>query len=229
MTLFKYAPNSVKDVDVKTRTVVVYFNKFGNIDSDRDMSMPGSFSKSIRERGRKGADLIYHLSNHRKQPEFTLGKPDLEEDSVGLKGTTQLIDTTHGNDVIKLYEAGIINQHSIGYRVIKRQQKQAADGIYFENQEYYLTEGSTVLYGANPETPTLEVKSLDDLSELTALYDVLEKFLRVGTVSDEMFKQIQLKHNAISELLKSTTEPVTTTQPDFAGFAERMKHQFSTF
>lgn len=218
---FKSIAGGAVDIDAGKRQVVVYFSKFGNIDSDGDMMLPSAYTKTIQERGRKGSDLIWHLSNHRSQPEYCLGKPDLEVDQEGLKGITTLLDTTHGLDVLKMYEAGLINQHSVGFRTVKGDRRSTnLGGNYFEISEVKLFEGSTVLWGANPDTPTVEVKSDKELLEQV---EILTKALQNGTFTDGCFKQLEREFNTIQAIIKQrkTTEPVQTTQPDAGqGMAE---------
>src|SRR5688572_29748388 len=47
----------LKDIDEKKGRVLGYFSKFGNVDSDGDMIMPGSFTKTLKENGHR----IKHL------------------------------------------------------------------------------------------------------------------------------------------------------------------------
>lgn len=202
------------DVDVAKRQVKVYFSEFGGVDLDGDMILTSAFTKSIKERGRKGADLIWHLSNHRCQPEYCLGKPELSTDTKGLIGITEFVDTTHALDVIKMYDAGLINQHSIGFNVVKGEPKATAQGgRYYEIAEVKLYEGSTVLWGANPNTPTVEVKSL---AELTEHFDNLTKALKSGTFTDELFVELEQQYKQLGDLIlqrKKSTQPPKGTEP----------------
>ncbi len=69
---------------------------------------------------------------------------------------TDLIETECGEDAIKLYEAGLINQHSIGFSTLKSDVNQKTGVRTITELKLY--EGSAVLWGANPETPTLGFK-----------------------------------------------------------------------
>lgn len=214
------------DVDIAKRQVVVYFSKFGNIDYADDMIMPGSYTKTINEQGRKGADLIWHLADHRSALTHCLSKPELEQDSFGLKGVSAIVDTTIGLDALKLYDAGFVNQHSVGYRVMKESRKTQGTREYNEITEIKLFEGSTVLWGCNPDTPTVEVKSLADMEEQM---EIIEKQFKSGTLSDDTFIVLQKYHAHLGELLKKhkkSTQPDLSTEPDYAAFAERLKSKF---
>lgn len=158
---YKSITGDTCDVDTSSRTVQVYFSKFGNKDLDGDIIMQGAFAKTIAERGPKGKNEIFHLFNHRADLSNVLGKPkELVEDSFGLKATVTLINTKEADAVLEGYQSGIYNQHSIGYSVIKWQRNEREQAV--ELTELKLYEGSTVLWGANPDTPFLGfVKSLD--------------------------------------------------------------------
>jgi HK97 family phage prohead protease len=211
--LHKAIPSIAADVDPVKRTVVVYFSKFGNVDLDGDMIMPGSYTKTIQEQGKAGVDAIWHLTDHTGSLRSAVGKPLLEQDNFGLKGTTQIVDTTWGNDVLKLYEAKLINQHSVGYRIVKDGMKQGeVGGPYNEITELKLYEGSAVLWGANPDTPTVELKSAADMLRV---FGLIEEQLRKGTLTDDTFRILQKHYDAIGQALKTlkATEPVDPTQP----------------
>lgn len=151
---YKSLTGETADVDKSSRTVVVYFSKFGNKDLDGDIILPGSFTKTIAERGPKGTNEIFHLFNHRADLLNVMGKPkELTEDAYGLKAVTPFLKTPEADRVLEGYDAGVYNQHSIGYSVIKWQRNDQLQA--YELLELKLYEGSTVLWGANPETPFL--------------------------------------------------------------------------
>lgn len=289
---------SVQDVDVKKRIVTGYASKFGNIDLHNDMIVPGAFKKTLKERGVDGNNSIWFLHNHKT--ENPLGKPRvLKEDSFGLYFEAPIVDTTIGSDVLKLYEEGLINEHSIGFSTIKENKvtksfndypksvsdnakkgirlneengnkcatdvgkiraqqlannenisldvvkrmysylsraktyynpddetacgtisyllwgglpalkwsedkikevegQKSANGTksYYEIQEVKLFEFSSVLWGANPDTPFLGLKSLDN-SQLVDRFDKLYKQLKGGTVSDETMQLLEIEYNFI--------------------------------
>lgn len=143
----------ITDVDVKGRIVKGYFNIFGNIDSDNDMIMPGSYKKTISENPR-----IKHLYQH--NPTFPLssvrsGKLKVYEDAKGLVFESEISDTSWGRDVLKLYEDEVIDEHSVGIRVTKSSKRSG----YREITEVMMMEGSTVTWGANEEARLVGIKS----------------------------------------------------------------------
>jgi hypothetical protein len=63
---FMAQPLQVKDVDTTGRHVVFYAAAFGNVDSYGDIIVPGSFKKTIAERGPAGTDQLKYLAARRQ-------------------------------------------------------------------------------------------------------------------------------------------------------------------
>lgn len=193
----------IKDVDTKSRIITGYASKFGNIDHHGDMMMQGAFTKTLKERGIDAKNQIWFLHNH--NPANPLGKPNvLKEDSFGLYFEAPIVDTTIGNDVLKLYEAGLISEHSIGFSTIKEQKVEAKNDMpsHYQIQEVKLFEFSSVLWGANEDTPFLGMKSMDAQS-LEDRFNLLYKQLKSGNLSDETYELLEIEFNFIkSEMFK---------------------------
>ena len=205
MLQFKTLSESVKDVDTKGRTVTGYFSSFGNVDSDGDVILPGAFERTIRERGPEGKNRIFHLFQH--DAWRPLGKPSvLKEDNKGLYFETLFPDTTLANDTLKLYEAGIYNEHSIGYKILNSDPATRDGREVQELKELMLWEGSTVTWGANEDTPATGIKSLfKDETTLKDEIEKIQKFLRKGDVTDETFQMLEYKLEQL-KLLPLQTE-----------------------
>lgn len=196
----------ITEVDIERRIVMGYAAKFGNIDLHGDMIMPGAFTKTITERGPQGKNEIWFLHNH--SSDNPLGKPSvLKEDNYGLYFEAAIIDTEIGEDILKLYENGLINQHSIGFSTIKETRvEEGNQKPYYQIQEVKLYEFSSVLWGANPETPFLGLKSMD-AKGLQDRFDKIYKQLRSGNLKDETYELIEIEYNFIkSELFKLINE-----------------------
>lgn len=192
----------ITDLDIEKRIVTGYAAKFGNIDLHGDMIMPGAFSKTIKERGVDGKNEIWFLHDHDSSK--PLGKPQvLKEDSFGLYFEAKIVDTEVGEYILKLYEEGLINQHSIGFSTIKEDRVEPENGIpYYEIQEVKLYEFSSVLWAANPDTPFLGLKSLD-AKGLSDRFEKLYKMLRKGNLKDESYELLEIEYNFIkSEMFK---------------------------
>jgi len=195
---FKSISLSPTDVDVNTGIVTGYFSAFGNIDSHGDRIMPGAFKKTIRERGPKGTNQIKHLLQH--DMERPLGAIQLlKEDSIGLYFETKFtVGITEVDDTLRRYEAGIYNEHSIGFRLIDGEfiDDDPTTGPHFEMTEIKLFEGSTVTLGANSQTPFTGFKGsgLSPEQYVKSFAKRVERMnaaLKVKGQSDEAYKSIE--------------------------------------
>lgn len=191
---------AIKDIDVKSRIVTGYLSAFGNVDSDNDIIEKGAFSKSINERFN---DIFYLQQHDWSKP---LGKfKKLVEDEKGLYFEGEIINTSFGEDQLKLYEAGIVKEHSIGFITVKSEKGNNARII----KEVKLYEGSAVTLGANNQTPFLGFKS--SVNEVKDLYKKILKAHKDGSFTDETHGlfEIALKQfeAQIIEEYKSTQGP----------------------
>jgi HK97 family phage prohead protease len=186
----------IEDVDEAKGIVTGYFSAFNNIDSDGDVIVSGSYKKTIQENGPNGKNRIMHLLQH--NPMMPLAKPmELMEDAKGLRFTSKITDTSYGKDAIKLYAAGVFNEHSVGFEIIKADAKSG----YQEIREIKLWEGSTVTWGANSNTPMESIKSWD----VVKTEDMITKFcniLRNGNITDESMIQMEIGLKQIQEHLR---------------------------
>ena len=172
--------------DSENGIVEGYFSGFGNIDSDQDRILSGAFSKSIKEHGpssqsnRKIAHLAYHDTT---RPIGVI--QELKEDQTGLYFRSKMGSHTEGQDFLKMYEEGIIREHSIGFNYIADKIKQTTEGEtqIWDISEVKLWEGSAVVFGANSETPNLSiVKSQDDINNhLEEINERMEVFIKALT------------------------------------------------
>ena len=176
---------SVKDIDTKKRIVTGYLSSFDQVkDSYGDMVVKGAFTKSINER----KDQIYFLNQHNwDQPhgKFNI----LKEDNFGLYFESEpLIDTTFSSDALKMYEAGILKEHSFGYETIKSDFDKENDARMLKEIKLY--EGSNVTIGANSNTPFTGMKS--SLKEINEQSAKIYKAIKNGTFTDETFRLLEI-------------------------------------
>jgi HK97 family phage prohead protease len=194
-------PQAVKDIDTKGRVITVYYAAKNMVDSDKDSISDNAFTKSVQDWGPNGKNRIWHLINH--NPERHVAKPfELMEDNYGLLSRVKLPNTSLGNDTLELYKEGHYSEHSIGFNTIKSENK----GSYNEIQEVRLFEGSSVLWGANENTPTVNVKSLDK-SFLEDEFERTIKSLRNGRFSDDTFELLELKLLQLKSIVLSHLQP----------------------
>jgi HK97 family phage prohead protease len=197
------------DMSDDTRTIEVYYSAFGNVDSDGDIIVPGAFTKSIKENGPQGKNRIWHLFNH--STDKPVSKPrELVEDAFGLKAVVKMPNTTLGRDTYELYKDGHITEHSIGFQTVKsREISMGATEI----TEIKLFEGSSVLWGANANTPTVGVKSQIKSTLVDEMGKTI-KSLRNGHFTDETFELLELKLKQLQQYLSEMEdEPSITPEP----------------
>ncbi len=176
----------VKDMDFKNRVVTGYLSNFGNKDYDGDIIQKGAFTRTLNAR----KSQIFFLNQHNwKEPHGKFAV--LSEDEKGLYfESNPLPDTTFSNDALKLYEAGIVEQHSIGFEIIK------SDGKYGDRTitEIKLWEGSNVTLGANPLTPFTGLKSkADQIDYYKQRKKTLIKAIRNGDFTDDTFLLLEFE------------------------------------
>lgn len=210
---------NIMDVDSEQRRVKAVWARCGNIDYDNDIIVPEAFTKTLAERGPSGKNLIWSLVDHCADMNNVIGKPEqiyVENDM--LIAITPIVETEKGEDIIKMYEAGLINQHSIGFSTMKSNvDKEGVRTI----TELKLYEGSAVLWGANPETPTLgfkgEMTIKDKRAELSNRLERLIKSFKGGRFTDETFSLIEIEIKRIQselleiEVIKEITQTVEQT------------------
>jgi len=205
--------NGIMDVDTSTRRVKAVWSRMNNIDLDGDIIVPEAFTKTLMERGPAGKNLIYALVDHQADMNNVIGKPEeIYVEGDMLVAITPIVETQKGTDMLKLYDAGLINQHSIGFSTIKSNmgQDEKKDIRYITELKLY--EGSAVLWGANPETPTLSVKS-QTKEDLNSRLEKLLKSFRNGKFTDETFAlmEIQIKKIQTDLLALDITQSVQET------------------
>lgn len=216
----KSVEGSIIDVAPETRTVKACWSRIGNLDLDNDIIVASAFTKTIAERGPLGKNLVWSLIDHRADISHTIGKPkELYIEGDMLIAVTDLVDTEAGENAIKLYEADLINQHSIGFSTVKSEwdnEKQIRTIT-----ELKLYEGSAVLWGANPETPTIGFKGefKQSKEKLSLRLENLIKAFRGGSFTDDTFalmeiqiKQIQAELLAL-EVAETITQPAEAVEP----------------
>lgn len=179
--LFKnLSGGALKDVDIAGRTVTGYYSAFGSKDSDGDIIVPGAFTKSISENGPQAANRIQFLWQH--DVTMPMGKPHiLKEDHFGLYFEAKVANTTWGNNALALYDAGVINEHSIGFQTIQSSDK----GSHNELTELKLYEGSAVTFGANPNTPFTGMKGTIMKAQFIKKLDGLLRGIKSGALASE--------------------------------------------
>jgi HK97 family phage prohead protease len=180
----KNITGGLKDLDMKKRVVTGYLSAFDNKDHVGDIIVKGAFKKSLVER----KDKIFFLNQHNwDQPHGKFNV--LQEDAKGLYfESTPLVDTSYSSDLLKLYEAGIVNEHSIGYSTVRSEHDKKADARILKELKLY--EGSNVTLGANPETPFTGLKT--GFKHAADQAQRILKMLRTGDVTDDTMTLLEI-------------------------------------
>jgi hypothetical protein len=218
------------DLSENDRRVKVAISQMGSKDLDGDVIDSSAYTKTLNERGPKAKNQIWHLTDHNPSLKSAVGKfSELFVEGDMLVGVTNIPNTTWGNDVLEFYKSGHITEHSIGFRTIKEETKSDYNLI----KEVMLYEGSAVLWGANPNTPTLSAgKSISkeeansELEQLNKDLELVTKTLRNGNISDESFELVEMRLQMLNERIKNlfaaiqqqneTIQPAKAIVPDYA-------------
>lgn len=180
------------DVDTKSRQVKIAISELESVDRDKDVFDPTSYDKTIKEQGPKGSNEIWHLLDHTPRSFSALSKfKELNKEGKYIAGVSVYKNSFAWREVAwPLYEAGDITQHSVGFEILKYDPPN--DKGIRVIKEVKLYEGSAVLWGANPNTPTMQVvKSLmntDDDRDITAAEKI-----------EEMIKKLKQERKGFNE------------------------------
>lgn len=204
---YKSLGGTVVDVDDKSRRVVMNWSAMEEVDSDNDLITRSAYNRTIKERGPDGANLIYWIRDHYASTTSIIGKVEsLKITGNYLQAIGVASSTTQGNDMLQLYKDGIIRQHSVGFIPIKTENAKDHRII----TDIMLFEGSSVLWGANKNTPTVSVgKSLFTLEDCNSELDALFKAFKSGQYSDETFGLLELR---VKQIQKHYAELIGTPE-----------------
>lgn len=206
----------IEDIDVPGRTVIFYASVFDNTDSDNDIIRKGAYTKTITENGPAGKNRIMHLYQH--YSDRVISKPfELMEDAKGLLVKTVFPDTELAEEVLKLYDAGVLTEHSVGIQVMKAFWPGGEGyGQIREIQEAKLYEVSTVTWGANDQAQFIGTKAEQKIKA----FDYMDKLIaavRKGRFKDDTFELLEFELKKIQAYIHSLEipEPVPpATQKD---------------
>lgn len=154
----------------------------GVLDHGNDISHPGSFAKTLAERGLKAKVLDKHRTD---SVMAVVGKPlelreigrdelpaevldEYPEATGAVKATTQfLIETPEGKGVFQRIKAGAVDEFSYGYDPITYDHEdvisKGGEAVTARNlREVKFYEYSPVIWGMNPATGTLSAKDVKE-------------------------------------------------------------------
>ena len=202
---FKQVSHEIKELDDAKGVVIAYASVYNNIDADREVIMPGAFTKTVNENYKR----IRVLKDH--NPTIGLGVP-LQintTDSYGLLTTTQFnLKKEVSRDMyedIKLFLANGLNAElSIGFQTIKSIEERIDE----ENEIEKITEVKLWEYSFLSNWAANERAVVQNVKSKTDFIDLLVKMYNLP-YSDERLK-------AVENILKSleTNEPIEIITPN---------------
>lgn len=214
----KYFNLKALDVDEKTRQVKIAIAETESVDRDKDVFAPSAFDRTIKNKGPMGSNEVWHLLDHTPTSFSALSKfTELYREGKYVVGISKYKDSFAWREVAwPLYAGGDFTQHSVGFRTVKSQDRDA----YREITEVELWEGSAVLWGANPNTPTMDVqKSMtyeERKADLRSRMERLCKWIISNQDFEETKSLIEIEFKQIQQQLsdlENSTQPVEKT-PD---------------
>jgi len=208
---YKVFQSKVQDVDEEKGIVTNYDNSFNKLDSDKDISRKGAFTKTLKDNVNRMKWFMNHNSD------WLLGVPFIEgtiEDDFGLLSNNAInLGKELGRDILsdyklfKKYDRTL--EHSIGYETIKSKPYDIGDGNSGrELLEVRLWEKSTLTsWGANEHTPLVNIKSQNDIQNTLKMLE--EMFTKEFVYSDKRKRQAESLIKQLQSLSKQ--EPGKTT------------------
>jgi phage head maturation protease len=214
---YKTFPSMALKFDEDKGIVDHVITVFGVLDHVKDISHPGSFKKTLQERGDKVRVLDMHRADsimraiakplalkevgRDELPPKILG--EYPEATGGVVASTKfLMDTPEGKGAFIRLKEGAVDEWSYGYDPLDVDYstvKQDGEDVKVRNlRQIRLYEYGPVLWGANPATATLSAKAEDgEPGEAKPAPDVTENTIRIrvrdpGDFQDDSFRTINI-------------------------------------
>jgi HK97 family phage prohead protease len=159
-------------VDEEKGIVEAYVSIFDNIDLYGDKIIKGAFAESLQKKYPKGVWM--HMW---EQPIAKTVEAREDDKGLYIKGQFNL-DTQRGKDAFSDIKFGIIDEFSIGFRVLDHEWQEDGTRIL---KKIRLYEWSPVLAGANPETELINVKG-DTINTTLGKVDFVKTNVKTGEV-----------------------------------------------
>lgn len=201
---FKQFSYDIKDFDEKQGIVKAYANAYDFKDSDGDISAKSSFVKTVRDNKKRIRVLKDHI------PTITLGVPlDLDtSDNYGLLTTTKFnmqkeVSRDMFTDIQLLKENGLNAELSIGYEVVKRDEKNKAIITEYKLWEYSFLSS----WAAN------ELSIVQDIKNIKSHYGVMELLTKAYNLPYSDSRLIQIETILKSLDHKEPSDDTPTLEP----------------
>ena len=208
----KFFSMKALDVDTATKQVKVAIAQTEDIDRDEDVFADMAFDRTIKNKGPEGSNEIWHLLDHTPTSFSALSKfSEVYKEGKYVVGVSKYKDSFAWREVAwPLYESGDFTQHSVGFRTVKSEQKNG----YRLITEVELWEGSAVLWGAQPDTPTMGITKgltfVERSKDLQSRLNRLCKFIQSCQDIDDSKSLIEIEFKQIQQQiidLENSTQP----------------------
>lgn len=154
-----------------------YASVFGEVDSYRDVVLPGAFQKSLQKWAGKNKMPSMLWQHNTREPIGVYNS--MGEDSYGLKVNGQLaLETVKGKEAYALLKMGAVDGLSIGYEATAWQDNTKEKTV--ELTTINLWEVSLVTFPAGPGARIDGVKSLLEYGNLPSLKEFEEHLREAG-------------------------------------------------
>lgn len=172
-------------------TFTGYASVFGELDSYRDIVMPGAFKNSIVKHNQKGRP-VKMLWQHRSSEPIGVYR-EIEEDDYGLRVKGEInLQVVRGAECYHLMKQGALDGLSIGYSTVESDYDEKKFTTYLK--EVDLWEISPVTFPAGDSARVVDVKSIGTLTQLSDVEDYLCEQMglsqKEATAFVSRFKQI---------------------------------------
>lgn len=178
----------LKDIDDQKGYVSGYLASYDTLDRDNEIFSKSAFTKTVNELGPNGKNDIRYLLDHDQTKAVGVFTELNPNDPTGLYYVAKVGTHNKGKDYLEMCKSGIIRNHSVGFKTIKRHPTDKR--IISETK---LFEGSGLqFFAANPNTPLLSVKS-DGSFDVEGFEEMVSKLQRFnlayknGHFTDECF------------------------------------------
>jgi hypothetical protein len=149
------------DEDAQSGVIEGYASVFDNVDSVNEIVVKGAFTKTLKERLKKGMIKLFDSHKVYDGTQAVIGiVEDAKEDDYGLWFRARFSSVGRAQDIRTKVKEGILTALSFGYDVLKDQVDEVKKVRYLK--ELRLHEISIVAWGANPKAAIDAVKSDGD-------------------------------------------------------------------
>ena len=164
--LYKHFTRQVKDLDSKEGVVVAYANYYNNEDSDGDISVPGSFKRSVNNN-------LHKIRVFKDHDRYTVLGVPIEinaDDQTGLLTTTKFnmqkeVSRDMFTDIQLMMEHGQEADLSVGVIPVQRDENDRRKVKEWKLKEYSFLSS----WGANSMATVQQIKQGKPVEEIIAL------------------------------------------------------------